>query len=187
MSPSKPDAELHAMQEALAAMSGLDQSEQQRVLNWLANKLNLCGTPAPGTHPTSTANAGLAGSPKAGAAATPKTFVAGKRPTTDVERIACLAYYLAHFRNTSQFNAKDLASLNTEAAQPKIGSLTRAVSNATYQNRFISQAGSGKKQITVIGEAVVEALPDRDKVTEALKPHRAVPRRKGKPKGKGRQ
>src|SRR5712664_747450 len=29
---------------------------------------------------------------------TPKQFLFEKRPQTDVERIACLAYYLTHFR-----------------------------------------------------------------------------------------
>ena len=187
MSPSKADAEIHAMQEALAALASLDQPEQQRVLNWLANKLNLSSPAAPEMHSTILASGGPVVLPIGEGAASPKVFVGRKRPATDVERIACLAYYLPHFRDTPRFNAKDLASLNTEAAQPKIGDIARAVNNAAYQNRFISQAGSGKKQITVIGEAVVEALPDRDKVKEAFEAHAAVARRKSKPKRKARQ
>jgi hypothetical protein len=156
------------------------------VLKWLSNKLNLSITGLPATHSASVGSGAPVSLPKE-EAATAKTFVAGKRPTTDVERIACLAYYLTHFRDTPQFNAKDLANLNAEAAQPKMGNITRAVNNATHQNRFLSQAGSGKKQITVIGEALVEALPDRNRVKEAFEAHGAVARRKSKPNRKARQ
>jgi hypothetical protein len=46
----------------------------------------------------------------------PKEFLLEKQPSTDVERIACLAYYLTHYRETLKFKTLDLAKLNTEAA-----------------------------------------------------------------------
>ena len=33
----------------------------------------------------------------------PKDFLMEKAPNTDVERIACLAYYLTHYRSTPHF------------------------------------------------------------------------------------
>jgi hypothetical protein len=49
----------------------------------------------------------------------PKQFMLTKQPRTDVELIACLAFYLTHYRNFPHFKTLDLAKLNTEAAQPK--------------------------------------------------------------------
>jgi len=45
----------------------------------------------------------------------PKDFLLEKQPRTDVERIACLAYYLTHYRATPHFKTIDLSILNTEA------------------------------------------------------------------------
>src|SRR5260370_40337669 len=37
----------------------------------------------------------------------PKDFLRQKEPRTDVERAMCLAYYLAHFRDTPHFKTPD--------------------------------------------------------------------------------
>jgi len=179
--PSRVDSEVEAMQKSLAALGGLDQAEQRRVLKWLADKLNLgnVGVPsaASGGQPASLRT----GAPsKPGGGVTPKNFIVEKRPATDVERVTCLAYYLAHYRDTAQFKTKQLTELNKEAAQPKFSNAAVAVQNATVQNQFLSQAGAGNKQITARGEAVVEVLPDRDRVNSALE---AIPLR-GYRKGK---
>src|SRR6185437_11486905 len=52
-------------------------------------------------------------------APSPKQFLLEKQPRTDVERVACLAFYLTYFRDAPHFKTLDLAKLNTEAAQPK--------------------------------------------------------------------
>jgi hypothetical protein len=70
-----------------------------------------------------------------------------------------------------------LIDLNTEAAQPKMSNASVAARNAV-QNQYLSLAGGGRKQITARGEAVVKALPDRDKVKSALEGHRVRKRRK---------
>src|SRR6266511_4429760 len=50
---------------------------------------------------------------------TPKQFLLEKQPSNDIERVACLAYYLTHYRNMPEFKTLDISQLNTEAAQPK--------------------------------------------------------------------
>ena len=50
---------------------------------------------------------------------TPKEFMLQKQPNTDVERVACLAYYLAHYRDIPHFKTTDINKLNTDAAQIK--------------------------------------------------------------------
>jgi hypothetical protein len=90
-----------------------------------------------------------------------KEFLLDKEPRSDVERVACLAYYLTHYRNVREFKNLDLSLLNTEAAQVKFSNLADAVANATKLG-FLVPSSSGMKQLGAIGEQVVRALPDRD-------------------------
>jgi hypothetical protein len=101
----------------------------------------------------------------------PKEFMAQRNPKTDMQRIACLGYYLTHFRKTPHFKTRDLTHLNIEAAQPQLSNPAAAVRNAAA-HRYLSPAGSGQKMITHVGEAVVRALPDLDKVKEELARHK---------------
>jgi len=102
------------------------------------------------------------------AGASAKAFVAAKRPTTDVEKVACIAFFLTHSENTPRFKAPDIERVMRDAALD-ISNLTRAIDNSTRQSKFLAKAGEGAKQITAFGEAVVNALPNREAVTAALK------------------
>jgi hypothetical protein len=110
-------------------------------------------------------------------AMTPKQFVMEKSPHTDVERVACLAYYLTHYRNTPHFKTIDISKLNTEAAQLKFSNAAVAVNNASLRG-FVAAAGKGQKQLSAVGERFVDALPDRDAAKIALESMR--PRRSRK-------
>lgn len=108
-------------------------------------------------------------------AISPKDFILQKQPRTEVERIACLAYYLTHYRDTPEFKAVDLSKLNTEAAQAKLLNPTRAVDHAT-KGGYLVQATKGNKQISAAGEQFVLALPNREAAKAAMA--NARPRRK---------
>jgi hypothetical protein len=114
-----------------------------------------------------------------GSAPSPKTFMAQKKPSSEQERITCLAYYLAHHRDMQAFKTRDLTKLNTEAAQPTFSNPAVFARNAV-QAEFLSKAGGGSKQITALGEAVVEALPDREKVKVAIESNKSSRKRRGK-------
>jgi hypothetical protein len=111
-----------------------------------------------------------------------KAFMTAKRPSTDMERVACLAYYLTHSKRVTPFKTRDLIDLNMTAAQPRMSNASVAARNAV-QHEYLSLAGAGKKQITVRGEAIVQALPDRDKVKKALEIHPMRKRRKSRKVG----
>lgn len=100
----------------------------------------------------------------------PKDFLAQKKPSADAERVACLAYYLTHYRGQQKFRTKDLTELNSKAAQP-VFSIKVAADNATRHSKYLTQAGEGQKQLTARGEAVVKALPGREQVKAALREH----------------
>jgi hypothetical protein len=119
----------------------------------------------------------LAGS-DAASGQTVKQFIASKRPETQYERVACLAYYLTHVDNTPQFKTRNITKANTAAAQPKLSNPSQVVADATKTYKYLSSAGKGAKQITSLGEAVVDALPTREAVAAAIVDHKPTTRRK---------
>ncbi|WP_257194809.1 MULTISPECIES: hypothetical protein [unclassified Bradyrhizobium] len=100
-------------------------------------------------------------------APTPKQFLMEKQPQTDVERIACLAYYLTHYRDTPHFRTLELAKLNTEAAQPKFSNTAYAATNATSAGYLVG-ASKNTRQLSGPGELFVMALPDREAAKAAM-------------------
>ncbi len=107
----------------------------------------------------------------------PKEFVLQKQPRTDVERVACLAFYLTHYRNTPHFKTIDISKLNTEAAQSKLSNPAVAVDNAT-KTGYLAPAIKGTKQLSAPGEVFVQALPDREAAKAAME--RIKPRKKSR-------
>jgi hypothetical protein len=108
----------------------------------------------------------------------PKEFMLEKQPRTDMERIACLAYYLTHYREMPHFKTLDLSKLNTEAAQPKFSNAAYSSNNAVKKG-FLIPTTKGQRQLSAQGERFVEALPDRDaarQVLEAMRVRRRKPR-----------
>ena len=113
-------------------------------------------------------------------ALTPKQFLLEKRPKLEVERVTCLAYYLTHFRDTPEFKTKEITLLNREAAQPPLGNPAMAVSNAAHLSQYLVATSGGKKQLTSRGEALVDALPDRERVRETLEANPLMGRKRRK-------
>ena len=115
---------------------------------------------------------------------TPKEFILQKQPRTDVERVACLAFYLTHYLNTPHFKTIDISKLNTEAAQSKMSNAHVAVNNATLTG-YLVPAVKGTKQISAAGEVFVQALPDREAAKLAMS--KLKPRKKARKSAKGKQ
>ncbi len=189
MSPKNSEEDIgrepDAMRKSYAALKDLTGEEQSRVLDWLVKKLKL-GFSVPQVGDQVAVQPQFGGGTTTGTAPlgaqTPKAFLTEKRARNNVERIACLAYYLTKHRNSPQFKTSDLTKLNTEAAQIKIGNPAQAVKDGV-RAQYITAAGSGKKQITVRGEALVEAMPNFEKVKQVLMDNPVVkgrPRRKNK-------
>ena len=103
-----------------------------------------------------------------------KDFLFQKAPNTDVERVACLAYYLAHHRDSPRFGTIDISKLNTEAAQVKFSNPSAAISNAIRAG-LLTTAAKGERQLTAHGERYVEALPDHASAKQIISRRR--PRR----------
>lgn len=107
----------------------------------------------------------------------PKSFLLERSPSTNVDRVACLAYFLTHYRDTPHFKTVDISKLNTEGAQPKFTNASVAVNDAAVA-KLIVPSTKGNKQISAMGEQYVLALPDREKARIILKKMRPKTRRK---------
>lgn len=154
---------LEVFSTIVTALKGLDEEAQKRTLQAVITFLNIpFSNQYSGTKSSDNVNV-----PKYESSfsqdrdMSPKDFLKEKLPKTDVERVACLAYYLTHYRNLQFFRTLDLSALNTEAAQPKFSNAAVAVNNA-MRSGFIVQASKGSNQLSAAGEVFVQALPDRE-------------------------
>lgn len=98
----------------------------------------------------------------------PKIFLMEKSPRTDGERVACIAYYLTHYREIKHFKTLDISKLNTEAAQQKFSNPTQAIKNAERRG-LLAAVARGMKQLSAMGEQFVEALPDIEAAKKVLR------------------
>jgi hypothetical protein len=92
----------------------------------------------------------------------PKEFLLEKDPSSDIERMACLAYYLTHFRDLPSFKTEDLVRLNTESAQRRFSNASQTAKNAMREGFFVQASVQGARQLSAFGEQYIQALPNRD-------------------------
>lgn len=177
---------LKAMQVAYEALEPLDGAHRARAVQWLVGELGIAGDDYAGVSPEATpVSTTKVSTPVVTEPTTvvdtppsPREFMAEKRPQSAVERVACLAFYLRHYRATETFRTRDVTELNTEAAGPRL--TPDDVGNADRNSGFIVAAGPRSKQITIRGEALVLALPDREAVKQGLAEHPHRRKRTGK-------
>lgn len=174
MSKSKHEEILDAVKSAIKALEALDEAQQKQAIRTITQ---LLGQTESGNDDLGSGN-GETDRVSDITKLTPKAFMKAKKPILDTERVTCLAYYLLHARNIQHFKTADITKLNTEAAQSELSNPSVAVDNATRTSRYLASASGGKKQITPLGEAVVDALPNHDAVKAAIAEHGKRKRRK---------
>jgi hypothetical protein len=173
------------MEAAVKALEPLDLEQRIRAVTWLQQALGVeefrsSEKRAPADQPDmqvapSTAKVQLASSESS--ELNPKEFLAQKNPQTDVERLTVLAYYLSKNRDSTSFRTADLEELNKEAAGRRFSNAPNTAKNAVKKN-YLTGAGGRERQITHLGEQVVEAMPNRDAVQAVLD---AVPKPRKRP------
>jgi hypothetical protein len=188
MSESNDKNDLEAFSIIVGALKSLDRSNQIRLLQTVHQFLGLqspsgLGETSAQSSGSFTSTASKPGPFSTDRSASAKQFISEKQPKTDVERVACLAYYLAHFRDAPHFRTLEISKLNTEAAQPKFANAHYSVDNATKMG-YLAPGTKGNKQISAAGEYFVQLLPDRDAAKTAMSNllRRKAARRKGKSK-----
>jgi hypothetical protein len=175
----KQQKEQEAINSIFQALNDLDEEGQQRVLQTVAAYYQFAFSAQPRLS-LRTGEQPVAGPFSEDRSMAPKTFILQKQPETDVERVACLAYYLTHYRDLPHFKTLDVSTLNTEAAQPKFANATVSLDNATKMG-YLVPATKGNKQLSAAGEVFVQKLPDRDAARAAMAS--VKPRRKNRKSG----
>ena len=174
---SDPNTEFAALQAVISALQRLDPAARRRIFEAAATFLELDRAesgqrrPAVDNSVSSRSPAALPTPTYPGfsedTSLSPKEFLFQKQPRSDVERIAALAYYLTHYRDTPHFKTLDMTKLNTEAAQPKFSNAANSANNAVKQG-YLVPTTKGQRQISAAGERFVAALPDRDAARAAM-------------------
>ncbi len=169
--------DLEIFNKVVSALKQLDQEGRERMIE---SVITFLGMTTRSPKKISSDRVEIGSSKEAGGysenrSISPKEFMLEKEPRTDVERIACLAYYLAHYRDMPHFKTLDLSTLNTEAAQLKFSNAAFATENASKMG-YLVPASKGQKQLSAFGERFVRALPDREAAKDVMS--LARPRRK---------
>jgi hypothetical protein len=167
--------EFQALQSIIGALRPFEQETRQRIIESASTFLGLAAASLQhrisGSAVQSTSPKGAGNQPRAPFSEdtnmSPKDFLMEKAPKTDVERIACLAYYLTHYKSTPHFKTLDISALNTEAAQPKFSNTAYSTANAVKLG-YIVPSTKGHRQLSGLGEKFVQALPDRSAAKEVL-------------------
>ena len=158
--------EFEILKELDEKFTTLDQDAQQRAIDWIIAKYKLTDKKEGVSKQQNDSS-----SPTNKNAASLKEFLFFKKPIGHYERIACIAFYLEKTKGLEGCKTIDITNANSEARQPKIPNPALYVNHTANTYGYLISIGKGKKGISARGEALVEALPDREKAEAALKDH----------------
>ncbi len=167
---AKKISEFDAMQGIDKFLEHLSEDERQRVFTFFVTKYRLNSSDS-----GSTGSLGGLSNPNKTQRIEDdmsiKQFIASKKPNGFYEQIACLAYYLEKKQGLSSFKTADITKANVDARATKIPNPSLYVANTKQAYKFLSPVGGGKIALSTRGEALVDALPDREAVKSALEAH----------------
>jgi hypothetical protein len=169
--------ELEILNRILSDLHELGDEARQRVLQTVVTYYQFAPIAHPGSQDAPSGVAAAPGPFSEDRSISPKEFLWQKKPQTAVERVACLGYYLTHYRDMPHFKTLDISKLNTEAAQPKFSNAALAVNDAA-KTGYLVPGVKGAKQLSAPGEQFVLRLPDREAARAAMTTAR--PRRKAR-------
>lgn len=158
--------EIEALKAIDESLEHLTQEEKQRIFDFMVSKHSLTQNKSGHNGGGGGANGGNGGADNT--ITDIKQFLKTKKPQGFYEQIACLGYFLENVQGLESFNTKQITKANTDARAPKIPNPSLYVTHSQSTYGFLSQVGGGKKAMTPRGEALVEALPDREAVKTAL-------------------
>jgi hypothetical protein len=174
--------EVKILNQVLSLLKPMDEQKRARLLATVAMffgaSLQQPRSPAPGREEQSSGSSVTNREDRL----SPKEFLRQKGATAGVERIACLAYFLTHHRDMSDFKTRDLTDLNVEARAGVMSNPAVYVQNTTRAG-YLNPMSGGRKQLSDFGEQFVEALPDRE-AANALKSNSRRQRRRKRVKAK---
>jgi hypothetical protein len=172
---TSPD-DLDAVRTITEALKGFQPDEQRRILRWAQEKLGLAATPS-STPPPSP------GQPRSGAETSPaaprtdiKTFLQAKRPASDVQFAAAVAYYFM-FEATAEARKEEIAPSDLQDAarlsgRTRLSSPRSTLNNAVRLGYLDRGQDRGTFRINTVGENLVAmAMPaGEERVSSSPRP-----------------
>ncbi|MDB5905150.1 MAG: polyketide synthase, partial [Betaproteobacteria bacterium] len=165
--------DVDALHSVVAILRRLEPEAQRRVLASAEAFLDVPPhrTAMADVHPDPTLRRRTGESSSSGdVALSANTFLDRKRPVSDVDRVACLAYYLTHYEKKAEFRIADLIAINDKAGQNAFYNVRSAIANAVTDGYLIVGI-SGTKRISATGDAYVDLLPNVQAARDALRAH----------------
>lgn len=161
-------SEIEALKIVDESLAHLSAEERQRVFSFISSKYSL--VPSNAYNANQGSSNGQNSNSGAGQAITSdvKQFLATKKPNGFYEQIACLGYFIEKVQGQESFDTKAITAANTAARATKIPNPSLYLSDVVSKYGYMTAIGGGKKAMTARGEALVEALPDREAVKAAL-------------------
>jgi hypothetical protein len=146
----------------------LSDEERKRVLDWVYLKYKIGTTSTPTGAATINASRSETSTAISGSI---KDFLMQKRPMDTYERIACIVYYMEKIQGIEGVKTSQITQGNKDARQAPFSNPAVFVNHAATRHGLLTPMGGRKKALSARGEAVVEALPDRERVNQALSEH----------------
>jgi hypothetical protein len=162
---AKPNDDLEAVRALIEALSGFDSAEQERIIRWAREKLGL--STAPATPPSAPGAPGSATPAARGGSHTDiRSFIAAKKPKTDNQFAAAVAYYYRFEAPPAEqkqtINANDLQEACRKAGRDRLNKPIMTLFNA-QKTGLLDKAGKGEFALNTVGENLVAmTLPHGD-------------------------
>lgn len=168
LSDSDLTAELKAIGDIRQILSPFDEGQRSRIIGYV--QVSLGSSAAPALEPVTISTVSVS-------QADPRRYFADKRPSTDIEKVLILGSSITS-SGEQRFDSNRLLEELRRAAVRQFNVIEAAKS--AVKKGYFAPAGEGKRQLTVLGEEVANALPDRAAVDSILKDagRRAAPARR---------
>jgi hypothetical protein len=178
---ARANDDLDAVRTIAGVLAAFDASEQQRIVRWAAEKLGLPQPFAPGAPGPSPKRPRLAPRPRKRPGRQPssgqsglKAFVAAKRPKSDAELTAVVAYYLRHVaprqERTPVLRTEDLVSACAAVGWKRPPVPGQTLRNARSAGMLVS-AKPGAFSISPAGVKLVTQTLPRNAAAEDTRSH----------------
>lgn len=160
----QPD-DLEAVRAVVGALEKFKREDQQRILRWAQEKLGMAGGSAYAPPPTRDATGTAGALPPATTQSLPpaatdiKTFIARKKPSSDNQLTAAIAYYY-RFEAPQELRKESLKAQDLADAARALGQGGRFVRPAqtlvnAHQQGLLDRSAEGKYTLSNVGENLV--------------------------------
>lgn len=170
MAKDKPD-DFEAVRSVVNTLEPFDAKDQERILRWAREKLGLAtSSPAAPNSDTKPPRDNAGGDASAAVAATDiKSFIENKKPQSDSQFAAAVAYYYRFDAPEPQrkeaIGSTDLTEACRKTGRERMKHPAQTLVNAHNQGYLDKGAERGTYAINTVGENLVAmALPDNGKV-----------------------